>query len=74
MVNTYTFTSKNSSDFKERLSQIETFLNRDQIRALESMKDIMIVEETDENGNVVSLNVIDIHHNSTTNKKGKIQK
>lgn len=73
MVKTYTFTSKNSSDFKERLSQIETFLNRDQIRALESMKDIMIVEETDENGNVVSLNVIDIHHNSTNNKKGKIQ-
>lgn len=73
MVKTYTFSLKNSSDFKERLVQIETFLNRDQIRALESMKDIMIVEETDENGNVVSLNVIDIHHNSTNNKKGKIQ-
>ena len=73
MVNTYTFSSKYSSDFKERLSQIETFLNRDQIRALESMKEVMIVEETDENGNVISLNVIDTHHNGTTNQKGRIQ-
>ena len=73
MVNTYTFSSKYSSDFKERLSQIETFLNRDQIRALESMKEVMIIEETDENGNVISLNVIDTHHNGTTNPKGRIQ-
>ena len=70
---TYTFTSRNSSDFKERLTQIETFLNNNQIRALESMKEVMIVEETDESGNVVSLNVIDTYNTESTNKRGRIQ-
>jgi len=73
MTRTCTFLSRSSSNFKERLAQIEMFLNKDQIRALESMKDVMIVEETDDSGNVVSLYVKDTHHTESTYKNGKIQ-